>query len=228
MGLKHSRNKVKHLHAVTAVSQLDNQVLSKEATQNALRGKMRANKIMNMTRAVSIAGVLMLPLFALASSSLMVPIPITITVPQITCDLSFNGQKSLTYPLNSLLRGTTKQHSPFTVNVMCLGEGTVKTAIKAKILSGGQLEGNNDIVRVRMVTEGVQTTDNNAPRLWLETDAGQRVKLTGNDSDVVCSKEDTSPSAQNVCQLRPVTDVPDDSPLGKFEVTLRLDVAYIQ
>lgn len=159
-----------------------------------------------------------------ATGKATVTIPLTIVNTLESCYLTVNGQSSLTYPLVGLTTGEIKKHPAFRVDVSCQDAGLVKTAITAKLVSGGDLIGD-DKVRVKV---GTAATDSRSPLFWLETGTGQPVKLTGTDSDAVCVKEDTSPSSQNSCLLTPVTEIPPSSPTGDIGVIVQLNVVYPQ
>ena len=148
-----------------------------------------------------------------------------------TCSLTFDGGKaSLEYPLGSLLSGTRKDnYAPFTINVDCQGNRAVKTAITAKVIPGGNgynsvLQPGNDSIRMQVT--GAQGVDSNSPELWLLTETGQRVKLTGLEKDAFCTKGDTTVGRPNTCKLKPVVAVPAQSAAGDFGVTMRFDVVY--
>lgn len=168
-------------------------------------------------------GALLLPLSAWAASYANLTIPFTIENPQTTCSLKINGQTSLNYDLGKLNAGSEKEHNNVTVNVTCT-DGTVKTAIMAKLLSGGVLQSDNS---VRMQVDGVQPDDSKAPLLWLEN-GGQRIRLTALQGDEFCEHASTSSSSPNICQLKPYTRVPSGSPSGKLNLTLQLNVVYPQ
>ena len=108
------------------------------------------------------------------------------------------------------------EHRPFTVNVNCTGNTAVKTALTARNTTGTLQTGNDSIT---MLVNGQALA--NAPLFWLENN-GARVKLTGND--VFCIATNTP----NVCQLRPITDIPTNSPEGDIEATLVFNVTYPQ
>lgn len=152
------------------------------------------------------------------------------TYTQPTCGVSFDGGRR-EYPLGILATGFQKKHTPFSVYVNCQGNTAVKTAITAKVISGlnglgSVVQPGNDSVRMQVV--GTSGVDNNSPELWLLTDAGNRVKLTGLEGDAFCTKGDTSASTPNTCKLTPVTAVPAGSALGRFGVTMRFNVEYPQ
>ncbi|ELK7830496.1 hypothetical protein Q6O47_004556, partial [Salmonella enterica] len=107
---------------------------------------------------------------------------------------------------------------PFTVTVDCRGSTAVKTALTARSTTG-TLQGGSDSVMMRV--NGQAST--NGPLFWLEN-GGQRVKLTGAKSDAFC----ISPTAPNRCELRPVTDIPANSPEGNIDATVVFDVVYPQ
>lgn len=156
-----------------------------------------------------------------SDSSATITIPLTITNPQPTCNLTFNnGSSTLTYQLGTLGRGDEIRHPPFTVNVNCADSTVVKTALTARNTTG-TLQSGNDSVMMRVNGQ----TSTNGPLFWLES-GGQRVKLTGQDT--FCNRNDTSVSTPNVCQLRPVTNVPAQSPEGNIDVTVVFDVEYPQ
>ncbi|EEA3913852.1 hypothetical protein GJY24_23610, partial [Salmonella enterica] len=78
--------------------------------------------------------------------------------------------------------------------------------------------GDSSVVIMRMNGQ----PSNNGPLFWLEN-GSKRVKLTGKDDDAFC----ISPSPNN-CELRPVTDIPANSPEGNIDVTVVFDVVYPQ
>lgn len=178
----------------------------------------RTVRIKQHMRAGILASGLLLPLVVSAATSGTITIPFTLTNPQQTCNLTFdNGSTMMTYQLGAMNKGSRMEHSPFNVKVDCTG-GTPKTAITARNTTGTLLSGSDSVM---MRVNGQAST--NGPLFWLEN-GGQRVKLTGSDSDAFCSSA-TSPS---VCQLRPVTDIPANSPEGKIDVTVVFDVVYPQ
>lgn len=149
---------------------------------------------------------------------------------QPTCSLTFDGGKSsLDYSLGTISSGKQENHVPFTVNVDCQGNTAVKTAITAKVIPGGNgfnsvLQPGNDSVRMQVA--GTPGVDNNSPELWLLTEAGQRVKLTGLGNDAFCVKGNTTTAAPNTCKLTPVTATPAQSAAGDFGVTMQFNVEY--
>lgn len=150
---------------------------------------------------------------------------------QPTCNLTFDGGKSsLEYPLGTISSGTQKDnYVPFTINVDCQGNRAVKTAVTAKVIPGGNgynsvLQPGNDSVRMQVA--GAQGVDSNSPELWLLTEAGQRVKLTGLENDAFCTKGDTAAATPNTCKLKPVVTVPAQSPTGDFGATMQFNVVY--
>lgn len=150
----------------------------------------------------------------------------TYTLP--TCSLTFDdGKTSLEYPLGTLLLGTQKDnYIPFTINVDCPDSRALKTAITADVVSGDSvLQSGKDSVRMKVSNAQEEVVDSNSPELWLLTDAGQRVKLTGLESDAFCTKEATA-TTPNTCKLKPVVSVPAQSATGDFGVTMRFDVKY--
>ncbi len=184
---------------------------------------MKADKVIRQVCGGVLAGGLLLPLMVEAASTATLTIPITIINSQPTCNLTFdNGSSTLTYQLGTLGRGDEIRHAPFTVNVSCEGNTAVKTALTARNTTG-TLQGGNDSVMMRV--NGQAST--NGPLFWLEN-GGQRVKLTGLESDAFCNRNDTSASTPNACQLRPVTNVPVTSPEGDIDVTIVFDVIYPQ
>ncbi|HHN6510721.1 TPA: hypothetical protein ACP7R6_004745, partial [Escherichia coli] len=122
------------------------------------------------------------------------------------------------YQLGAMSKGSRIQHRPFTVTVDCRGSTAVKTAVTARSTTG-TLQGGGDSVMMRV--NGQAST--NGPLFWLEN-GGKRVKLTGSDSDAFC----LSATSPNVCPLRPVTDIPANSPEGNIDVTVVFDVVYPQ
>lgn len=159
-------------------------------------------------------------------SSATITIPVTITNILPTCDLKLNGQNtSLNYELGKMAPGTTMVHPAFTVSIECQGDIPVKTAIKAALLSGGKVQSGNEDIRLDV---GGISAGNNTPLLQLQTEAGGKVKFSGDDKDAFCEKADTTQAQPNVCALRPVTDIPAQSPEGEFEASVQLTVVYPQ
>lgn len=178
----------------------------------------RTVRIKRHIRAGMLASGLLLPLVVSAATSGTINIPFTLTNPQPTCNLTFdNGSTMMAYQLGAMNKGSRVEHHPFNVKVACTG-GTPKTAITARNTTGTLQPGSDSVM---MQVDGLPST--NGPLFWLEN-GGQRVKLTGSDSDAFCSSA-TSPG---VCQLRPVTDIPANSPEGKIDVTVVFDVTYPQ
>lgn len=170
-------------------------------------------------------GILLCGCIAFHAGAVDVSFNMRYTLP--TCNLTFDGGKSsLIYFLGTMSRNEQKEHQPFTVNVDCLGNTEVKTAITAKAITGlnSVLQPGNDSVRMQVA--GTQGVDNNSPELWLLTDAGTRVKLTGLENDAFCTKGDTTVSAPNTCKLTPVTAIPAQSATGGFGVTMQFNVEY--
>ncbi|EIZ2898916.1 hypothetical protein MO016_004532 [Salmonella enterica] len=179
----------------------------------------RTVRITRHMRAGMLAAGLLLPLVAGAATSGGMLIPFEINNPQQTCDLTFdNGSTMMTYQLGAMSKGSRIQHRPFTVTVDCRGSMAVKTALTARSTTG-TLQGGSDSVMMRV--NGQAST--NGPLFWLEN-GGQRVKLTGAKSDAFC----ISPTAPNRCELRPVTDIPANSPEGNIDATVVFDVVYPQ
>lgn len=146
-----------------------------------------------------------------------------------TCNLTLNGQNTLNYVLGTMAPGTQMKHIPFFMQVNCSGSNSVlKTAITAKPGPGGNVMLQPGDDSVRMQVAGTAGVDNNSPQLWLQTDDGKRVKLTGQESDAFCVKADTSVMAPNVCRLTPVTAIPAQSASGDFGATILIEVVYPQ
>ena len=138
-----------------------------------------------------------------------------------TCEVSFDGGRN-EYSLGILATGFQRKHTPFSVYVNCQGNTAIKTAITAKVISG--FNGLGYVVQpgngsVRMQVAGTSGVDDNSPELWLLTNTGQQVKLTGEDA--FCSA-----LAPNTCELAPVTAIPTWSALGRFGVTMQFNVEY--
>lgn len=159
-------------------------------------------------------------------SSATIVIPVTLINIQATCDVTFSGSSvSLgshggTYPLGALSRGEEKKHTPFTAVIECQdmdGTETVSTALTASARTG-TLSGSNDSIRMLVDDED----NGNAPVLWLETGAGQRVPLDG--STPFCVGNGLN---RNECALTPHTQVPDNSPGGEVSATVVFDVTYV-
>lgn len=147
---------------------------------------------------------------------------------QPTCELTLNGQSTLNYVLGTMSPGSQLKHQPFAVRVACPGNNTVKTAITAKPGPGGNAVLQQGDDSVRMQVTGTASVDGNSPLLWLQTDDGKRVKLTGLERDAFCTKVDTSSTMPNVCSLTPVTDIPLQSASGNFGATMLINVVYPQ
>jgi type 1 fimbria pilin len=147
---------------------------------------------------------------------------------QPTCGLTLNGQSTLNYVLGTMTPGSRMKHKAFAVQVTCPGNGTVKTAITAKPGPGGNAVLQQGDDSVRMQVAGTAGVDGNSPQLWLQTEDGKRVKLTGLESDAFCTKVDTSATMPNVCRLTPVTDIPAQSASGNFGATMLIEVVYPQ
>ncbi|EHI7423306.1 hypothetical protein QB781_003900 [Salmonella enterica] len=146
---------------------------------------------------------------------------VQVSNPRPTCEISFDGKDSLTYPIGTIARNSVMKHMPFTLRIDCKGTSAIKTALTARNVTGS-LQGGDD--SVMMLVEG--QTVANAPLLWLEKSNNQRVKLTGLQSDAFCSRSDTSASVPNICQLKPVTSVAPNSPTGNIAVTVLFDIFY--
>lgn len=183
---------------------------------------MKLNNIMGKKRYMC-SGVLvtslLLPLAAGAvSSSGTINIPFTITNPQQTCNLTFdNNATTMNYQLGAMNKGSRMEHRPFSVKVTCVG-GTPKTAITARNTTGTRQSGDDSVI---MRVNGQASS--NGPLFWLEN-SGHKVKLTGSANDAFCSSADSP----NNCQIRPVTDIPANSPVGNIDVTVVFDVTYPQ
>ncbi|HGE5896221.1 TPA: hypothetical protein ACGGRP_004353 [Escherichia coli] len=177
----------------------------------------RTVRIKRHIRAGMLASGLLLPLVAGAVTSGTINIPFTLTNPQPTCNLTFdNGSDTLRYQLGIMNRGTRMKHPAFTVSVNCTGNAP-KTALTARNTTGTRQGSDSVIMRVNSQTSG------NGPLFWLEN-SGQRVKLTGAESDAFC----TATISPNVCRLDPVVDIPVNSPEGNIDVTVVFDVVYPQ
>ncbi|MBJ9214358.1 hypothetical protein I5481_21020 [Citrobacter freundii] len=182
-------------------------------------------RVMCRTAAGLLAGGLLLPVIAGAATSGTATIQVTINNPSPTCKLALNGQSTLNYALGTMSPGSRMTHQPFVVQVECLN-GAVKTAITAKPGPGNAVLNGDDSVRMQVA--GTASVDSNSPQLWLQTDDGKRVKLTGQESDAFCTKVETSATMPNVCRLTPVTDIPAQSPSGNFGATMLIEVVYPQ
>ncbi|ECM5781376.1 hypothetical protein YD21_15345 [Salmonella enterica subsp. enterica serovar Typhimurium] len=184
---------------------------------------MRRSEIRWMKRHVCAGALvtgLLFPLATEAASKENITIPFTLTNPQQTCKLTFdNGGNTMNYQLGVMNKGVRMQHRPFTVKVGCGQSTVVKTALTARNTTG-TLQGGGDSSVVIMRMNGQPS--NNGPLFWLEN-GSKRVKLTGKDDDAFC----ISPSPNN-CELRPVTDIPANSPEGNIDVTVVFDVVYPQ
>ncbi|HAK5294523.1 TPA: hypothetical protein ACISY6_004925 [Salmonella enterica subsp. enterica serovar Eastbourne] len=175
-------------------------------------------------------GILLCGCVAFQAGAIDVSFQMTYTQP--TCNLTFdNNKSSLEYPLGTISSGTLKDnYVPFTINVDCQGNRAVKTAIKAKVIPGGN--GYNSVLQpgdesVRMQVAGAQGVDSNSPELWLLlAETGLPVKLAGQKSDAFCTREDTTAATPNTCKLKPVVKVPPQSPGGDFGTTIQFNVEY--
>ena len=147
---------------------------------------------------------------------------IKISNPRPTCSLTFDGKDTLTYLLGTMARGVEMRHAPFTLGISCKGSSVIKTALTARNRTG-TLQSGDDSVMMRVDNQDVS----NGTLLWLEASGGQRVKLSGMTNDAFCVRNDTSESLPNICQLRPVTNVPAGSPEGNIDVTILFDVVYL-
>lgn len=167
---------------------------------------------------------LMLVLPGYAATTGTIQIPFTIVKPLPTCDLTFNGEGTLNYLLGTMQRGSMMRHALFTVSVTCPEEIDGKTVLAVNPVSGGVLQNDEESLRVQVGS--TQRVDNNAPLFWLESESGQRVKLTGRSQDAACTWEKLYATQASTCRLRPVVDIPQQSPTGNFSVTLQLRVVY--
>lgn len=167
-----------------------------------------------------------------AVTSGIATIQMTITQPKPTCNLTLNGKSTLNYVLGEMSPGTHMKHQPITVQLECPnnapGVTAAKTAITAKLKPAANtaLQPNED--SVRMQVDGSAGIDSSSPLIWLQTDNGNRVKLTGKESDAFCIKNDTSSVAPNVCHLTPVTDIPAQSAIGNFGAVMVIEAIYPQ
>ena len=192
---------------------------------------MKTDKIMKQVCAGLLAtGGMMVAASSLAASvtntgyAANIHIPVRITNPHPTCDLKLNGQNaSLSYELGTMAPGTKMVHPAFKASVECPGSIPVKTAITATLVSGGTVQRGDEDIRL-----DIGGVSGNTPLLWLQTGAGQKVKFTGLDKDAFCVKADTTQAQPNVCPLRPVTDIPSQSPQGDFNASVQLTVVYPQ
>lgn len=159
-------------------------------------------------------------------SSATITIPVTITNALPTCDLKLNGQNTpLNYELGKMAPGTMMVHPAFTASIECQGNTPVKTAITAALVSGGSVQNGDENIRLNV---GNISAGSNTPLLWLQTASGGKVKFTGQEKDAFCVKADTTQAQPNVCLLRPVTDIPAQSPEGDLNASVQLTVVYPQ
>ena len=159
-------------------------------------------------------------------SSATITIPVTITNILPTCDLKLNGQNTtLNYEMGKMAPGTMMVHPAFTASIECPGNTPVKTAITAALASGGSVQNGDENIRLNV---GNVSAGSNTPLLWLQTTSGGKVKFTGQEKDAFCVKADTTQAQPNECQLRPVIDIPAQSPEGDFSASVQLTVIYPQ
>ena len=190
-----------------------------------MKAEKKMHKAIRWLGAALLVNAGLLPMMAEAVTSGTATIQVTIINSRPTCDLTLNDQSSLNYALGKMAPGSQMKHLPFSVKVQCPGNSPVKTAITAKPGGNVVLQPGDDSVRMGVV--GTSGVDDNSPLLWLLTDEGKRVKLTGQENDAFCIKTNTS-VAPNVCNLTPVTEIPVQSASGEFGATMLIEVVYPQ
>lgn len=142
----------------------------------------------------------------------MVKINVTFVAP--TCTINVPS----TYNLGVLQLNQTKEHSPLMVKWSCDGGYAVKTALTASVVSG-VLDSTKD--RVKMLGEDGHA---NGTTLALKhQESGQKIKLTGSESDGFCSGVAVGSRS---CELVPITETHSNDIPGRINSTLRFAITY--
>ncbi|KAB7714799.1 F18 fimbrial protein FedE [Plesiomonas shigelloides] len=149
---------------------------------------------------------------AATESSATLTINVTFVAPTCTIDVPS------TYNLGGLQLNQTKEHAPLMVKWSCEGADPVKTALTASVVTG-TLDSTQD--KVKML--GEDGRENGTTLSLKEKSSGQKIKLTGSDTDVFCSGNAVGDRS---CELIPITETHIGDAPGQINSTLRFAVVY--